>query len=290
MVIIKIAGGLGNQMFQYALARALENKGRKVLLDCSGYKVQSQTDTVRNYELDRFSIKIAKASQKEIASYFNRRQRFLYYLGRLIKKDLSKIIIEKEHHYQDKIAECDNKYLIGYWQSEHYFKTIRKELLEDFSFEDLRLSQNNEVLRKQLFSAENSVAVHIRGGDYTAAGNVPIYGNICTKEYYQKAFAYIEKNIGQVLYYIFTNDFTLAQQILPMNNKNIKIIDWNAEEDGWIDMYLMSICKHNIIANSSFSWWAAWLNQNPEKVVIAPSKWQNGSDIEDIVPREWVRV
>lgn len=285
-----MAGGLGNQMFQYALARVLENKGRKVLLDCSEYKLQSQTDTVRTYELDRFSIKIAKASQKEIARYYNCRQRCLYYLGRIIKKDLSRIIIEKEHRYLPQIAECDNKYLIGYWQSERYFKTIRKELMGDFSLQNCKLSQKNKKVCEELFEVKNSVAVHIRGGDYIMDGNIAIYGDICTKEYYQKAFAYIEKMIGQAQYYIFTNDVTWTQQVLPVNNKNIQIIDWNTEEDGWIDMYLMSLCKHNIIANSSFSWWAAWLNQNTEKVVIAPSKWQNGSDIEDIVPEEWVRV
>ena len=290
MVIIKIAGGLGNQMFQYALARALESKGKKVLLDCSGYKVQTQMDTMRNYELDRFSIKIEKASQKEIARYYNHRQRCFYYLSRIIKKDLSKIIIEKEHRYLAQIAECDNKYLIGYWQSEQYFKIIRKELLEDFSFQNCKLSHQNKKLREELFNMKNSVAVHIRGGDYTITGNAALYGDICTREYYQKAFAYIEKIIGQAKFYIFTNDVIWTQQILSTNLKNVEIIDWNSEDDGWIDMYLMSICKHNIIANSSFSWWAAWLNQNKEKVVIAPSKWQNGADIEDIVPEEWVRV
>ena len=80
------------------------------------------------------------------------------------------------------------------------------------------------------------------------------------------------------------------KQIITENNNIIEVIDWNSEDEGWIDMYLMSICKHNIIANSSFSWWAAWLNQNEKKVVIAPSKWQNGADIEDIVPEEWVRM
>lgn len=105
-----------------------------------------------------------------------------------------------------------------------------------------------------------------------------------------KSICIYRKIIGQAKFYIFTNDVIWTQQILSTNLKNVEIIDWNSEDDGWIDMYLMSICKHNIIANSSFSWWAAWLNQNKEKVVIAPSKWQNGTDIEDIVPEEWVRV
>ena len=73
-------------------------------------------------------------------------------------------------------------------------------------------------------------------------------------------------------------------------NRQITIVDWNTEQDGWSDMYLMSICRHNIIANSSFSWWAAWLNQNAEKIVVAPCRWQNGIDIADIVPDEWVRI
>ena len=290
MVIIKIAGGLGNQMFQYALARILQINGRNVLLDCSGYHIHSQKDTIRNYELDKFRTKIRKASPKEISKYYNWWQLILCYLGRMFKKDLSKIIIEKEHCYQAKVAECDNKYLIGFWQSENYFKAVRKELLEDFCFQHFTLSQRNQKLQKKLLTEKNSVAVHIRGGDYTIAGNMSLYGNICTTDYYKKAFSYIEKIIGNANYYIFTNDRKWMKQIITENNNIIEVIDWNSEDEGWIDMYLMSICKHNIIANSSFSWWAAWLNQNEKKVVIAPSKWQNGADIEDIVPEEWVRM
>ena len=289
MVIIKMAGGLGNQMFQYALARILQINGRNVLLDCSGYHIHSQKDTIRNYELDKFRTKIRKASPKEISKYYNWWQLILCYLGRIFKKDISKIIIEKEHRYQAKIAKCDNKYLIGFWQSENYFKAARKELLEDFCFQHFTLSQRNQKLQNKLLTEKNSVAVHVRGGDYNTIGNATLYGNICTTDYYKKAFSYIQNVIGKTHYYIFTNDLAWTRQIITEDN-NVEVIDWNSEDEGWIDMYLMSICKHNIIANSSFSWWAAWLNQNEKKVVIAPSKWQNGSDIEDIVPSEWVRI
>ena len=290
MVIIKIAGGLGNQMFQYALGRALLARGRDVLLDCSGFDSQAQGDTKRKYELDKFDIRIKQASPEDKAKFCNGKQYLYYYLGRLIKKDISRIVLEKEHCYLPEIAECDNKYLVGYWQTEKYFKPFRKELLNDFSFQNLTLSHQNEKLRDDILSEKNTVGVHIRGGDYNMAGNVSIYGKICDCEYYEKAFEYIEKSVGNVKYYVFTNDSEWAKKMIPCKKDNIEIIDWNSEEDGWMDMYMMSICRHNIIANSSFSWWSAWLNQNAEKIVIAPKRWQNGSDIADIVPDDWVRM
>lgn len=290
MVIIKISGGLGNQMFQYALARSLIHEGRKVLLDCSGFDTRSFDDTKRDFELDRFHIKINKATPKEVSKYYNQWQLFLNYIGRLLKEDISKIVIEKEHCYHKEIAQCDDKYLIGFWQTEKYFKSIRHELLRDFSFQESALTSKNEKIRDAILLEEKSVGVHVRGGDYNTVGNVAIYGNICDTDYYNKAFTYIEKKLGKVKYYLFTNDTAWAHRLIPHENRQITIVDWNTEQDGWSDMYLMSICRHNIIANSSFSWWAAWLNQNAEKIVVAPCRWQNGIDIADIVPDEWVRI
>lgn len=290
MIIIKIAGGLGNQMFQYALGRALLARGREVFLDCSGFDSQAQSDTKRKYELDKFDVKIKQVSPKDKEKFCNWKQYLYYYFGRIIKKDISRIVLEKEHCFLPQIAECDSKYLIGYWQTEKYFKSIRRELLSDFSFQNLTFSHQNEKLRDDILSTKNAVGVHVRGGDYNTADNVSIYGNICDSEYYQKAFEYIEKAVGKAKYYIFTNDPEWAKKMIPFKKDNIEIIDWNSEEDGWMDMYMMSICRHNIIANSSFSWWAAWLNQNSEKIVIAPKKWQNGSDIADIVPDNWIRM
>lgn len=290
MVIVKIAGGLGNQMFQYALARALSCNGRAVYLDCSGFDAQSDKDTKRAYELDRFNIVLPKVSEKDVKKYCNMWQYFLNYIGRLINKDISKIIIEKEHCYSREVAECDGKFLIGYWQTEKYFGFVRKELLIDFSFDKQPLSSKNERLREEILTDRKGVGVHIRGGDYNFADNMDIYGNICDAEYYKKAFIYIERIIGEANYYLFTNDSIWANQIICYEGRQITIVDWNSEENGWVDMYLMSICKHNIIANSSFSWWAAWLNQNKDKIVIAPSRWQNGKDIVDIVPDDWIRI
>lgn len=290
MVIIKIAGGLGNQMFQYALARALAYNGRAVYLDCSGFDMQSDKDTKRVYELGRFDIVLPKVSQSDVKKYCNKWQYFLNYIGRLINKDISKIIIEKDHCYRGEIAECEDKFLIGYWQTEKYFGVVRKELLHDFSFDKQLLSSRNQRLRDEILADRKAVAVHIRGGDYNFAGNVNIYGNICNADYYKRAFIYIERIIGEANYYLFTNDFVWANQLISYEGRQIKIVDWNSEENGWVDMYLMSICKHNIIANSSFSWWAAWLNQNKEKTVIAPDRWQNGTDLKDIVPDEWIKI
>lgn len=289
MVIVKLMGGLGNQMFQYSLARALLANGKDVRIDCSGFQSQAKEDTVRNYELDRFNIKVDKASEEEVSHYNNKIQKLLYYIQTITGFKISKLLIESEHCYFPQITQMDEKYLIGYWQSEKYFTSIRDKLIQDFSFDDIQLSEKNVQLRNEILSVKNPVAVHIRGGDYNNSNNRSIYGNICTAEYYHKAFEYIESRLDDVIYYLFTNDLEWAKQIISLNTPQVKVVDWNIGEDSWIDMYIMSLCKHNIIANSSFSWWSAWLNQNQDKIVIAPKRWQNGNDIKDIVPEQWMR-
>lgn len=290
MNIVKIQGGLGNQMFQYAFARALMENGKAVKIDCSSYDSQSNNDTRRNFELDRFDIVIDKASDKDIQKYYNLMQKIISYFERIIGCKISRIVIEREHCFHPELITCDNKLFIGYWQSEKYFKDIRNILLKEFNFEKFKLSDKNKRCYNDILNKNNAVAVHIRGGDYNQAGNVSVYGNICTIEYYKKAFEYIESTISDATFFVFTNDNKWASKILSNITQNYIIIDWNTEEDGWSDLYLMSQCKHNIIANSSFSWWAAWLNQNEQKIVIAPKRWQNGSDIVDIVPDDWIRM
>lgn len=290
MIVVKVMGGLGNQMFQYALARALLKQGKDVQLDLSYYENIPKEDTIRKFELNKFGIIINKASKKDILKFCNAYQYTLEILGKVLGGDWSNRIVEKEQCYNSKIFTYQNKYLVGYWQNEKYFTNIRNELLNDFNFNKLKISQKNDELRQEILRTEKAVAIHVRGGDYLHSNIASIYGGICTREYYQKAFSYLEDRLGEVKYYLFTNDFKWTNDNIVSDKKNVRVIDWNSEQDGWIDMYLMSLCKHNVIANSSFSWWAAWLNQNEKKIVIAPTYWTQGHKSDDIVPEDWIQL
>lgn len=290
MVIIRLMGGLGNQMFQYALARKLIHIGKQVKLDLSYYDSIPNKDTFRKFELDRFNCCIEKASGKEIKRYNNILRKGIDMLGRFTKWLEPRCIIETEYYFKPEILEVDNKCLVGYWQSENYFKDIREVLLNEFQFNTDNIGKKNIALENKIKNSNNTVSIHVRAGDYLNQYNASNLGNICTDEYYNKACQYCVNQLGEVQFVLFTNDAEWVRKNIKLDRYNVTIVDWNTEDTGWIDMYLMSLCKHNIIANSSFSWWAAWLNQNENKMVIGPSYWTQGRESDDIVPKEWIRL
>ena len=235
-----------------------------------------------------FSINFCSPSFTEKISLSFRSGGFIFRLLRHIyKKNRAKEYIEKGLYYQeDALLTGGNSYYIGYWQSWKYFKDIEKRIKRDFSFDEKLLPlSNREILSK--IRNTNSVSIHIRRGDYI--GN-SIYDNIATSDYYYKATDYIKKNVKNPFYFIFTNDpeWCKVNMMLP----NSLIVDINSGVDSYWDMFLMSQCKHNIIANSSFSWWGAWLNEHENKIVIAPRKWINedSANIDDIIPPTWKRI
>ena len=135
---------------------------------------------------------------------------------------------------------------------------------------------------------KNSISIHIRRGDYLHPKFNHLYGNICTIEYYKEAITILQQKYANLHFYIFSDDISWVKENLPIVPSTY--IDWNKKEDSWQDMYLMSQCKHNIIANSSFSWWGAWLNNNPNKTVICPSRFMNLNQQSDIVPEDWIQI
>lgn len=175
----------------------------------------------------------------------------------------------------------------GFWQTEKYFLDIEHEVREAFTFNPKLLSQQTKQFEVQIRNT-NSVSVHIRRGDFLTRENIFLYGNICCLDYYKKA---IEKMVGIVplsRFFVFSNDVDWCKKHLEFCNPIY--VDCNKREDSWQDMYLMSQCKHNIIANSSFSWWGAWLNKNPQKVVIFPSKFMNQGLSQDIISKSWIKI
>lgn len=282
MIIVRVIGGLGNQMFQYALYRSLSEKYDEVYIDISDF---NNIRGHNGYELSTvFNIKPLIATKKQISKY--------KYKNNILSKLSKKILGEKKNYYTmdkllyyPKVFELNNSYLDGYWQSEKYFKQIENLLRHDFEF-NKELDEKNKIIKEKIENV-NSVSIHIRRGDYLSDKNKKIYGDIATLEYYEKAISYIYENVENPYFFIFSNDIEWCKE--NFNIKNIEFIDWNKGIDSYKDMQLMSYCKHNIIANSSFSWWGAWLNNNRDKIVVCPNKWINDNEslIEDIIPKTW---
>lgn len=286
MIIIKVQGGMGNQMFQYALYRKLKSHGKDAKLDITLY---SKVIVHDGFLLgDVFGLKLDLASETEVSKLGDVRRNLIFRAKR-------KFGIKKRTHFEPRneqtiayipeILQMDNIYLDGYWQSEKYFMDIESLIREDFSFKNSLVGRNYEASNE--IANHNSVSLHVRRGDYL---NVPLYQHICTLDYYNKAIQYITKQIKEPRFYVFSDDISWCKANLSI--KNAIFVDWNTGKSNDIDMQLMSLCKHNIIANSSFSWWGAWLNRNPEKIVIAPMPWFSDYRIyqDDIVPSRWVRI
>ncbi|AJI74371.1 glycosyl transferase 11 family protein [Francisella philomiragia subsp. philomiragia ATCC 25015] len=281
MKIIKIQGGLGNQMFQYAFYKSLKNNCIDCYVDIKNY------DTYKlhyGFELNRIFKNIdlsfaRKYHKKEVLGKL-----FSIIPSKFIVKFNKNYILQKNFAFDKAYFEIDNCYLDGYWQSEKYFKKITKDIYDAFTFEPLD-SINFEFLKN--IQDYNLVSIHVRRGDYV---NHPLHGGICDLEYYNKAISFIRSKVANVHFLVFSNDILWCKDNLKLDR--VTYIDHNRWMDSYKDMHLMSLCKHNIIANSSFSWWGAWLNQNDDKIVIAPSKWFNDDKInqKDICPNSWVRI
>lgn len=286
MVIVKIWAGLGNQMFQYALYRQLQVMKRDVKLDTSYY---TQYNAHNGYELSRvFNISECYATEEES-------KRFAAINLNFFSRAFRKLIYTKKTHYvqhilngfgfDEKVLRLDNVYLQGYWQSEKYFENAKYQVRKDFEFK-MPLDKRNSEIANHIMKTL-SVSIHVRRGDYLKSKNL---GGICSSNYYQKALERVEKQMRNPYFFIFSDDINWCKENIKVLNGFY--IDWNIGLDSYKDMHLMSLCKHNIIANSSFSWWGAWLNNNPDKLVIAPDRWfgNKKTNIRDITPDAWVRI
>lgn len=289
MITVILSGGLGNQMFQYAAGRALALKLHKEL-SIDTFLLQKKTKTtVRNFELKVFNI---NTEPKE--SLKNRLiTKGFFFLNKYHLKDL---VFGIFRIFRDKKAQnFDSRFntikgnttLFGYFQNENYFKTISEELTKDFAF-TIPFNDENANIATQITST-NSISIHIRRGDYL---NPDVNLALLSITYYQKAIDYIKQNMESPAFYIFSDDIDWVRENLDLSQTEHQFIDWNKGADSFRDMQLMSLCRHNIIANSSFSWWGAWLNSNADKIVIAPGTWYKNETKEDypngFIPEEWV--
>ncbi|WP_231427101.1 alpha-1,2-fucosyltransferase [Pedobacter sp. Leaf250] len=270
MIIAKLMGGLGNQMFQYAFARAIANK-HKIAFDLTSYLNSSNKSnfiTSRNYELEIFTnIKTKKIPVIIIRLITSRK---IFKLRPLFPNFLIKILNltdeNASNYYQNDIKEkiC---LVSGYFQDPKYFNHIRPTLIDKFKFPEV--SESISFLKNEIISV-NAVSIHVRRGDYLKSQNIAVHG-ILPISYYNYAIELIAKKTKNPKFFVFSDDINWCKE--NFNNNNSVYFMLTQSEPVWTDMYLMSICKHNIIANSSYSWWSAWLNQNNEKLVIAPREW-----------------
>ena len=293
MIVSEITSGLGNQMFQYAAGRSLSVKNKTSLfLDIEYFKNTETTEfrTARLFELDIFNTKY-KISNDKIIKTFYPAGLFYKLFNKVILK--SKIYSELDFNFDKSFfMQKGNIFLKGYRQSEKYFKHIAEFIKEDFKFiktkSELTLSVSKDI------SGCNAVSIHIRRGDYVSSPAAASFHGVLRHQYYHEAMLIIEKQIDNPVYYIFSDDNNWVREYFVKGKQNIKFIDFNNGSDSWQDMFLMSKCKHNIIANSSFSWWGAWLNENADKIVIAPKIWfadkQMNSQTNDLYPKGWVDI
>jgi len=286
MVIVKIIGGLGNQMFQYAYAKALEQKGYEVKIDISAFETYNLHG---GYQLDKYNIDL-KTSTKEESDIFYTKNLFVKVLRKL-GLDFSERIKEKSLLFDNKLLEIeDDSYLDGYFQCENYFKDIRKEILNQFVINQA-VSDYTKKIENKIQNSRYSCSLHIRRGDFINNTNISIHG-ACDIKYYKNAMKYLEEKIDDLFYFVFSDDIEWCRENLDI--QNVIYIESKEKRIPHEDIYLMSLCNHNIIANSTFSWWGAWINQNEEKIVIAPKKWfaddKMDNQSKDIVCESWIRI
>lgn len=295
--MISIFGGLGNQMFQYACGKSVATKlGVELKLDVSHLidRTLRKDFTYREYELDVFNIKEEIATPEEVRQYIPN----LWNSNELIKQlfKLKRILLGKalyreriKFKYDKEIDSLkDNTYIYGYFQTEKYFENIKNELLQSFRLTN-ELNLNNSSLLAKIKS-ENAVSIHVRRGDYDKSP----FELLDIQDYYRNAIELIQKNVESPFFYIFTNDYAWAEENFEPINIKKSIVNINSESQSFLDMILMSNCKHNICANSSFSWWGAWLNVTPNKIVIVPLKWFKNLELNestyDLIPSNWIKM
>jgi len=290
MIIVKLQGGLGNQLFQYALARQLaEIHKTEFKLDVSFF----QTYKLHAYSLSPFNIQEKIASQNETEDLIYNSPTLMDILQQKIlrKKPVinSNYIRENYFHYDSGILSLpDNVYLDGYWQSEKYFSNIGNIIRSEFSVRKLQSGENKEMSEK-IFS-KNSVCMHIRRGSYTMPPYNATHGT-CQMNYYLEGIDYFSKKIKNPHFFVFSDDPDWTSKNLKINS-DITYVNHNSVNNDFEDLRLMSQCKHHIIANSTFSWWSAWLCNNPGKIIIAPQDWfkSGDRDTRDLFPASWIRL
>ena len=292
MIISHLIGGLGNQMFQYAMSRSLSlEREESLYLDVQDFKGY----TLHNgYELNRvFNINTQLAGSVELKKVLGWRAYSLVrkklYNPKLSKCRGRSMFVDTQFSSWCQLKDVPNDcYLMGNWQTESYFKNFQEVIRDDFSFRFLPDGLNVTLVNQ--ISKVAAISLHVRRGDYVANPSSLAFHGLCSLDYYRRAINYISDRVDNPVFYIFSDDILWARENLQLKHP-CHYIKHNKGIESYNDMRLMSQCQHHIIANSSFSWWGAWLNPREDKIVIAPQAWALGDfDTSDIVPDAWVQL
>lgn len=289
IIIAGLMGGLGNQLFEYAAGRALAHaRGARLLLDISSY----DTDHLgRQYRLDRFHVRAEQATTADVQRVTRQGQRDLVSrVWRRIERGLPSywrsVFVDREEGSDSELFRIRRSVVLrGYWQSERYFQSIGPLLRQELTLRAPPEGPNAELAQE--ITDRDAVSLHLRRGDYVANNSHVVLSSA----YYHAAVARIGRETLDAHYYVFSDDIPWCRQhldlALPMT-----FVDHNGPEADYEDLRLMSQCKHHIIANSSFSWWGAWLGQRPGQVVVAPQEWfrDPARTTRDLIPDRWERL
>ena len=296
MIISNILGGLGNQMFQYATGQATAA--------ATGQTLRFAVDSFASYTLhhglqleEAFEIQLQRATPAEIRAcigLWRSPARMRRALTRLPGLQGANFLAEPSSAFWPALrARCSQgAYLHGYWQSEHYFEDHVDALRQALRWRGVLEGRNAQTARA-MAAAPHSVSLHVRRGDYIANANNQAMFAVCPPDYYLAAIERLQQLTGaaSMQVFAFSDDPAWVMQALAPRIPQLVLIDHNRGAASWQDMRLMSLCRHHIIANSSFSWWGAWLDGRAGAEVVAPARWYaNGFPDADLVPARWHRL
>ena len=288
MIIVKLKGGLGNQMLQYATGLAVASaQCEELKLDIIGYDDPRyvNANTPRQYRMFPFNLSASIATTNEVEKARNPFGIFSKLLRAFSQRVLKKHYVD----YDASLFKKKNNYLEGYFQSEKNFINVKSKILKEFS---LKKEFESDVFcaAKNIIDKERSVSVHLRRGDYVSDATTNSIHGVCSRDYYDQAISLIRTKVDTPIFYFFSDDIDWVKKEFGERPDFVFVSNPNLED--YEELMLMSSCAHNIIANSSFSWWGAYLNQNVGKMVIAPKKWVNTQPDPhpNIVPEGWNRI
>lgn len=296
MIIVKLMGGLGNQMFQYAAGRRLAQRyNAELKLDLSHLGGNQDGITPRSFDLKHLNITAAIASPREMAEMCRPVPSRIEYLWLWLrqsvglKKTRPYLLREGQFHFDPELLHApDNVYMEGYWQSERYFADISSIIRREFACKAPLAGANLELA--EMITGCNSVSIHVRRGDYVTSKAASEYHGVCSLDYYRSCIDELAQAVPGLRLFVFSDEPGWAREQLKTGFPTT-VVSHNGPEGAHEDLRLMSLCRHNINANSSFSWWGSWLNVNPEKMVFAPKLWFRDAnrDTSDLIPQGWRR-
>ena len=298
MIVSHLISGLGNQMFQFAAAYSLaKKKGTDWALDTTWYYQNIEKMSPRLFELASFGFPIKVATPEEIDYYTHFGEHNV--LERVVRKIKSYEPYYKQKFYKEPHFHFDTNfwnaskdcYLYGFWQSDKYFDPYADEIRNIFKGKFPFNNANQQVIHQIKDQNQTAVSVHIRRGDMVHNPEVMKIHGFCTLDYYLEASNYLLERFKNVRFFVFSDEPEWCRANFKPK-ADVIIVDHNQGLEGYNDIRLMAQCSHHIIPNSSFSWWGAWLNPNPNKIVIAPKRWFaiEGKDTKDLISPNWIRL